>query len=71
MYFNKSSDDDHADVVLELFSLVDTQLVKTDMDEQISSSAPSLMWCSPTSYSMCYHSNSATMMMHIPYFIYM
>ena len=42
-----------------------------DMDEEISSSAPSLRWCSPRSYSRCHHSNSATMMMHISYFIYM
>ena len=37
----------------------------------ITSSAPSLRWCSPTSYSMCHHSNSATMKVHISYFIYM
>ena len=53
------------------FSLVDTQVAKTDMDAQISSSAPSMRWCSPTSYSMCHHSNSATMIMHISYSIYM
>ena len=46
-------------------------MAKTYMGEQISSSAPSLRWCSPTSYSMCHHSNSATMMMLISYFTYM
>ena len=32
------------------------QLAKTDVDGQISSSAPSLRWCFPTSHLMCQHS---------------